>query len=77
MTPLWVLSGQGCTITKPVAASTMVQIATLPEEDFGMSTRSKWNLSPNAVALGFKPERGIRVRGLAGFAVWQMSHEEA
>ena len=75
--PLCVLSGQGCTIIKPVAASTMVQMAMLPEDDFDISTRSKWNLSPNTAALGFKPERGIRVRGLAGFAVWQMSQEEA
>ena len=30
MTPAWVLSGQATTITKPVAASTIVQIATFP-----------------------------------------------
>ena len=47
----------------------MVQIATLPEEDFGMSTRSKWNLSPKVVALGFRLESGKRVQGLAELAV--------
>ena len=63
-------------MTKPVAASTIVQMAMLPEADFGMLTRSKWNLSPNTVAFGCKSERGIRVRGLAGFADWHISQED-
>ena len=63
-------------MTKPVAASTMVHMATFPEADFGMSTRSKWNLSLNTAAFGCKSERGNRVRGLAGFADWQISQEE-
>ena len=59
----------GCTMPKPVAASTIVQIATCPAEDLGMSTRSKWNRSPKEKALGLSEESGNLVIGLAGLAV--------
>ena len=75
MTPVWVLSGQATTITKPVAASTMVQIATFPAAERGMSTRSKCSLSPNTLATGLMGCKGTSVFGLAGLTLAQMSHD--
>ena len=75
MTPAWVLSGQATTITKPVAASTIVQIATFPAAERGMSTRSKCILSPNTLATGLMGCRGTIVFGMAGLTRAQMSHD--
>ena len=60
-THLLVLSGQAKAKTKPVAASTAVQIATFPSVDVGIDNKSMCNLSPNLKAVGFNRSSGIFV----------------
>ena len=54
---------------------TMVQIATLPAAERGMSTRSKCSLSPKILATGLMGFKGARVFGLAVLTLAQMSQE--
>ena len=70
-----VLFLHGHTIVKPVAASTNVQMATWPSDDFDMSSRSMWTWSPILQAGGTTRSKGIFVLGLAMLAWLQTTHE--
>ena len=64
-----------CSITKQEVKPEIIQIATWPAEERGMSTRSRCNLSPKTTAGGSKLRSGSFVLGLAGLVFWHLSQE--
>ena len=70
-----VLSLHGRANTKPVAASTAVQIATWPSLDRGMLSKSMWSLSPNSRAMGCIVSRGSLLYLWGGLVLAQRSQD--